>query len=79
MALKKAGDREPVKFEEDVAGKAKVLFNRSTPRKEKKILTTFSIEPSFKKELEDMFEDLGMCWAQGIRVALKEYVKNHKQ
>ncbi len=56
--------------------KAKDIFRK--PTKEKKILTTFSIEPSFKKELEELFEDMGLGWAAGIRFALKEFIKKYK-
>ena len=47
-------------------------------RHEKKILTTFSIEPSFKAELTDMFDDMGLGWAAGVRFALKEFQKNRE-
>lgn len=46
--------------------------------KEKKILTTFSIEPSFKKSLEVQFDEMGLGWASGIRFALKFFQKNFK-
>lgn len=46
---------------------------------EKKILATFSIEPSFKAELADMFDDMGLGWAAGVRFALKEFQKNQKK
>ncbi|MGD1822452.1 MAG: hypothetical protein ACPKM0_06770 [Pleomorphochaeta sp.] len=46
--------------------------------KEKKSLTTFSIEPSFKKSLESQFEEMGLGWASGIRFALKFFQKNFK-
>ena len=46
---------------------------------EKKILTTFSIEPSFKAELVDMFDDMGLGWAAGVRFALKEFQKNREK
>lgn len=45
--------------------------------KEKKVLTTFSIEPSFKEELQNLFSDMGLSWAAGIRFALKEFLKKH--
>ena len=78
MALKRNPDESSV-FEESVTSKAKQLFNSdSVPKKENKILTTFSIEPSFKKELEDLFSELGLGWAAGIRFALKEFSKKHK-
>lgn len=78
MALKRNPD-ESMKYEESVSTKAKQLFNSdSVHKKENKILTTFSIEPSFKKELEELFSELGLGWAAGIRFALKEFSKKYK-
>jgi len=78
MALKR-NPNDSVKYEENVSTKAKQLFNSDSVRKkENKILTTFSIEPSFKKELEDLFAELGLGWAAGIRFALKEFAKKYK-
>jgi hypothetical protein len=78
MALKRNPD-ESVNYDESVSSKAKQLFNSDTShKKENKILTTFSIEPSFKKELEDLFSELGLGWAAGIRFALKEFSKKYK-
>ncbi|MCR5732750.1 MAG: hypothetical protein K6G51_07430 [Sphaerochaetaceae bacterium] len=58
--------------------KAKEVFASSgRAPKEKKVLTTFSIEPSFKAELEDLFDDMGLSWAAGIRFALKEFSKKY--
>ena len=48
-------------------------------RKERKALTTFSIEPSFKKELTEMFASMGLGWASGVRFALKEFQKNQEK
>jgi hypothetical protein len=79
MALKKTPD---VIDQEDSlsAKKAKQLFKHdSKPKKENKILTTFSIEPSFKRELEEMFSNMGLGWAAGIRFALKEFSKKHAE
>ncbi|WP_422481706.1 hypothetical protein [Pleomorphochaeta sp. DL1XJH-081] len=79
MALKKNPD---VIDQEDSlsAKKAKQLFKHdSKPKKENKILTTFSIEPSFKRELEEMFSNMGLGWAAGIRFALKEFSKKHAE
>ena len=75
MALKR--DEEVIKDQESVSvQKTKELFKKdSRPKKEKKVLTTFSIEPSFKAELEEMFADMGLGWEAGIRFALKEYIK----
>jgi len=79
MALKRKPE-DSVRYDEDVAVRANNVFSRETTShgKEKKILTTFSIEPSFKKELEDLFSELGLGWAAGIRFALKEFSKKYK-
>lgn len=60
--------------------RADKLFNEPIKKdeKEKKSLTTFSIEPSFKKDLESQFEEMGLGWASGIRFALKFFQKNFK-
>lgn len=76
MALKRV--TEAVEEQQEIPGsisgrKARELFSR----KEKKSLTTFSIEPSFKAQLEEMFGDMGLGWAAGIRFALKEFYKKH--
>ena len=55
----------------------KEVFSSRKDGKEKKILTTFSIEPSFKRELEELFDDMGLGWAGGIRFALKEFAKKY--
>ena len=74
MALRK---QDESLFGESLEGqKAKQVFG-SKEAKEKKILTTFSIEPSFKEELEDIFSDMGLGWAAGIRFALKEFSKKY--
>lgn len=74
MALKRSIEPEETNSTESISGqKAKQLFSR----KENKILTTFSIEPSFKAELEELFADMGLGWAAGIRFALKEFYKKH--
>ena len=57
--------------------KAKAVFGDVKETKEKKILTTFSIEPSFKDELEELFGNMGLGWAAGIRFALKEFAKKY--
>ena len=52
MALRKTDES----VNESLSGmKAKQVFSG----KEKKVLTTFSIEPSFKAELEELFSDMG--------------------
>lgn len=81
MALKRNPDNEvePVEETSISSQKAKQLFANEArkPKKEKKILTTFSIEPSFKRELEDLFYSMGLGWAAGIRFSLKEFQKKH--
>ncbi len=74
MALKKNEEN----YSESLGGqKAKQVFGGLKESKEKKILTTFSIEPSFKEELEELFSDMGLGWAAGIRFALKEFTKKY--
>ncbi len=74
MALKKNEENNS----ESLGGqKAKQVFGGLKETKEKKILTTFSIEPSFKEELEELFSDMGLGWAAGIRFALKEFTKKY--
>lgn len=76
MAIKKIESTPEVI--NDSASKAKSLFSSNAKsRKENKILTTFSIEPSFKTDLEDLFSNLGLGWAAGIRFALKEFYKKY--
>ena len=78
MALKR-NPEDSVQYNEDITVKAKQLFASDTVRKkENMVLTTFSIEPSFKKELEDLFSDMGLRWSGGIRFALKEFAKKYK-
>lgn len=74
MALKKNEESTS----ESLGGlKAKAVFSGAKETKEKKVLTTFSIEPSFKEELEDLFAEMGLGWAAGIRFALKEFCKKY--
>jgi len=78
MALKKNEGNSKTHYSS--IDKANDLFHKdqtTIKKKEKKILTTFSIEPSFKKELEVMFADMGLGWAAGIRFALKEFIKKY--
>lgn len=76
MALKRNPQEVP---EDTLSQKAQQLFSSDVSnKKENKILTTFSIEPSFKKDLEDLFSELGLGWAAGIRFALKEFYKKYK-
>ncbi len=77
MALKK-NDDHLMKEESLSEKKAKEVFSKREG-KEKKILTTFSIEPSFKEELEELFDDLGLSWAAGIRFSLKEFYKKYSE
>ena len=79
MALKR-NPEDSVQYDEDVTRKARQLFtsDTGTRKKENMILTTFCIDPSFKKELEELFADMGLTWAGGIRFALKEFSKKYK-
>ncbi|MCB5279667.1 MAG: hypothetical protein LHW59_09135 [Candidatus Cloacimonetes bacterium] len=83
MALKRNPEPESeVVQDNSISGqKAKQLFSKesSKPKKENKVLTTFSIEPSFKRELEELFASMGLGWAAGIRFSLKEFSKKHSQ
>jgi arsenate reductase-like glutaredoxin family protein len=83
MALKRNPETESeVVQENSISGqKAKQLFSKETrtTKKENKVLTTFSIEPSFKRELEELFASMGLGWAAGIRFSLKEFSKKHAQ
>lgn len=74
MALKKQEET----LNEGLSGrKIKEVFGGKENSKEKMILTTFSIAPSFKEELEELFSDMGLGWAAGIRFALKEFAKKY--
>lgn len=76
MALRKVDGKDEIMQNESLSGmKAKRVFSNSD--KEKKILTTFSIEPSFKAELEELFTDMGLGWAAGVRFALREFYKKY--
>ena len=81
MALKR-NPEDSIQYDEEISvtSKAKQLFTNSSGKRkaETKILTTFSIEPSFKKELEELFADMGLSWAGGIRFSLKEFLKKYK-
>ncbi len=77
MALKKAVKDDYQVDDNAVNTKTRQLFSDNLKKKETKILTTFSIEPSFKKELEEKFEEMGLGWAAGIRFALKEFIKKY--
>ena len=75
MALKKTDGIEEFGNESLSGKKAKEVFSQTG--KEKKVLTTFSIEPSFKAELEELFADLGLSWSAGVRFALKDFSKRY--
>ena len=80
MALKKNPSFEKIGENESIGSlKTKKLFRNSISKngKENKILTTFSIEPSVKKDLEELFQGMGLGWAAGIRFALREFYKKH--
>lgn len=76
MALKRNDEIEVRESVSPSERKAKEVFSQNST-KEKKVLTTFSIEPSFKEELEELFSDMGLGWAAGIRFALKEFSKKY--
>lgn len=76
MALRRTEFKDETVQSESLSGmKAKRVFSNS--EKEKKILTTFSIEPSFKTDLEELFNDMGLGWAAGVRFALREFHKKY--
>jgi len=83
MALKKNPETETEQVVDTSISsqKAKELFSQEKrlPKKEKKVLTTFSIEPSFKRELEELFSSMGLGWAAGIRFSLKEFQRKYNQ
>ena len=72
MALRKTEGKEEI-MESPSEAKARQVFSG----KEKKILTTFSIEPTFKAELEELFSDMGLGWAAGVRFALREFYRKY--
>lgn len=76
MALRKQPESSANEVESLSGQRAKEVFS-AKDAKEKKILTTFSIEPSFKTDLEEVFDDMGLGWAAGIRFALKEFYKKY--
>jgi hypothetical protein len=83
MALKRSkAEIEPETAENVNVTKASKLFAAEkkvkSSGKEKKILTTFSIEPSFKEDLEEMYDQMGLGWASGTRFALKYFQRNFK-
>ncbi len=77
MALKKMENAAETVNESLSGKKARTVFAGST--KEKKVLTTFSVEPTFKAELEELFGELGLGWSAGVRFALKEFYKKHSE
>jgi len=83
MALKRNPETETeVVADQSISGqKAKELFANEPKKrkKENKVLTTFSIEPSFKRELEELFQSMGLGWAAGIRFSLREFAKKHSE
>ena len=83
MALKKNPETETEQVVDTSISsqKAKELFSQEKrlQKKEKKVLTTFSIEPSFKRELEELFSSMGLGWAAGIRFSLKEFQRKYDQ
>ncbi|MBO4388666.1 MAG: hypothetical protein J5785_04430 [Spirochaetales bacterium] len=80
MAIKKEIKEDEIIEETSLSTtKAKALFGTKGKGKnsENMILTTFSIAPSFKKDLEDLFGEMGLRWASGIRFALTEFYKKY--
>ena len=55
----------------------KEVTQRKRPQKEAKVLTTFSIEQSFKNELETLFNSMGLGWSAGIRFALRDFYRHN--
>lgn len=46
----------------------------------KAVLTSFSIDPEKKRRYEELFTEMGLSsWANGIRFALAEFYKQHKE
>ena len=74
MALRK---QEESLFSESLGGqKAKQVFG-AKEAKEKKILSTFSIEPSLMEDTEGIFADMGRGWSAGIRFSLMVFSKKY--
>ena len=40
-------------------------------------VNTLTAETSFKEDLEEVFDEMGLGWAAGIRFALKEFYKKY--
>lgn len=57
--------------------KEKEPVQRKKTQKEAKVLTTFSIEQSFKTELENLFNSMGLGWSAGIRFALRDFYRHN--
>lgn len=51
----------------------------TTKRKEIKVMASFSIEPSFKAELDEYFAANGLGWGAGVRFALRQFMKQHRE
>ena len=68
MALKR--NDEAIREESLSERKAKEVFSKKEGKEKK-------IEPSFKEELEELFDSMGLGWAAGIRFALKEFSKKY--
>lgn len=47
--------------------------------KEAKILTTFSIEKTFKSDLEELFASMGLGWSAGVRFALRDFYRHNAE
>lgn len=57
--------------------KDKTTYPKRKTQKETKVLTTFSIEQSFKSELEDLFRSMGLGWSAGIRFVLRDFYRHN--
>ena len=47
------------------------------PAKENKILASFSIAPSEKDAIENIFAEMGLSWSAGVRFALRNFQRKY--
>ena len=47
--------------------------------KENKKLVSFSIEPTFKDSLVSIFNEMGLSWSSGVRMALKDFERKYQK
>ena len=57
--------------------KDKTALPKRKSQKEAKVLTTFSIEQSFKADLEELFRSMGLGWSAGIRFVLRDFYRHN--